>query len=187
MRNVEILTQTQTDIITLSELKDRLEISTTEHDDAYEALIDAVSDFIKSYTEYDWVETTYLEKIDGHDLNSIVLSNKPLVELKSLAIGDKEPTEDEYVVYEKQAIIKLVNKYFNKGSQNVEVEYTAGYSDIPDNIKDICVDLINYKFNQRDYPGIESYSIGDESIKFGKNDIPDEILNQLDNNSKVRW
>lgn len=187
MRNVEILTQSTENIITLQELKDYLEITSTDKDTLLQKLVDASSDFVKDYTGYEWVETEYRETIDGPGSNSVVLSQRPVQDLTSVKIDSTELTSDKYVVYENEAIVTRKYENFPQDLQNVEVQYTAGYTSVPEDIKQLCSDLVQVKMNSKEYEGLDAYSIGDEDIKFSKSGIPSNITSKLEAKSKKRW
>ena len=187
MRNVEILTQTRENIIDLQELKDYLEITSTDKDNLLEKLIDASSDFVKDYTGYEWVETEYRETIDGPGANSIVLSQRPVQELTSVKVAGTELEPDKYVVYENEAIVTRKYNNFPQDLQNVEIQYTAGYTDVPGDVKQLCSELVQVKLNSKEYEGLDAYSIGDEDIQFSKGGIPSDITSELEAKSKKRW
>ena len=75
---------------------------------------------------------------------------------------------------------------FATGKQNVIVRYTAGYPTIPDDLEQICIDLIGVYFKSRNTDTtIKSEKLGDHSITYveggggGARDIPVHIAKRL--------
>ena len=195
MRDIEIVTQTKSDLTTLSDVKDYLGITTSDEDDQLEVLITAVSDFIKNETNQQIVETEYKEKIDGEYTESIVLSQKPIISVESLTIDNEEETD--YYIYKDIGVVKRESigfdiwpdrspKYrFPEGKQNIVVEYTAGYEEIPLDIQKAVWDIIQSTRESKQYAGLDKYSIGDESMTFSKGLVPSEAMDTIMNYKSV--
>lgn len=74
---------------------------------------------------------------------------------------------------------------FSEGKRNIVVSYTAGYSTIPADLEQICIDLVTvyYKGRTAD-PTLRAESLGDHSIAYadgggGTRDIPGHIVKRL--------
>ena len=195
MREIEIITQTTSDLTTLSDLKAYLGIDNSDSDTELETLIKSVSAFIQNETDQQIVETEYKEYIDGEYTESIVLSQKPIISVESLTIDDEEETD--YYLYKKSGIIKRKSVGFNiwpddnpkyrfpEGKQNIVIEYTAGYSEIPYDLQKAVWDIIKSARERKDYAGLSKYTIGDESITWSKGAVPSEAMDTIMNYKSV--
>ena len=189
MRDIEIVTQTQSDLTTLSDTKDYLEIDDTSQDDILAILISAASEYMKTETGFEWVETEYKELIDGEDTETLILTQKPIISVESLVIDGDTIGSDNYYIYSNSGMLKRkdVGVYnvgylhsfrkgllFPHGQQNIEVEYTAGYEDVPQDLQKAVWSMVNSQIEGKEYEGLEQYSIGDETIKWRANGLPAE-------------
>ncbi len=92
--------------------------------------------------------------------------------------------EDDFEVYPNDGRVYTPFQ-FPKGHRNIYVDYTAGYSTIPDDLKlavYIIVKSIYQRRNEESF-GLASYSVGGLSMSF-KDKVPEQALNIL--NSKYR-
>lgn len=71
---------------------------------------------------------------------------------------------------------------FSKGTNNVIVRYTAGYTTTPADLEQVCIDLINiyYRGRRKDLT-LKSERLGDHSITFADDarDLPSHIIKRL--------
>jgi len=74
---------------------------------------------------------------------------------------------------------------FPRGRRNITVRYTAGYTTIPAELEQICIDLVNVYYQcRKTNPTVAAEKLGDHSITFidqrgGRNDIPQGIAYRL--------
>ena len=71
---------------------------------------------------------------------------------------------------------------FPKGTRNIVISYTAGYSTIPADLEQICIDLVNIYYRGRsENASVRAESLGDHSITFSDEslDIPKAIKKRL--------
>lgn len=92
-----------------------------------------------------------------------------------------EPVE-EYQVYENQGRI-YYSGGFPSGHNNITIRYVAGYSTMPNNLVQICIDLVNsYYQNRGTTTGVKSEKLGDHSIAYaeeGSERLPKDIMQRL--------
>ena len=189
MRNIEMIEQEESNLTTLEDTKEYLEIEGTDKDNLLQQLIGAASQFIKTETGYEWVETTYKELIDGERTETLILTQKPIISIESLVING-ETISDNYYIYNESGMLKQADVgiydvgythhsrkglLFPRGQQNIEVEYVAGYKDVPQDLQKAVWSMINTQLEGKEYEGLESYSIGDESMKWREAGLPAEV------------
>lgn len=171
----------------LTEIKDVLGIASTNTD--YDSLLnrwrEEVSDYLRTRTGLDFNLNTYNEKIDiEHDnLDSIVVSQFPVNSVVALTNDGVIIDSDDY--YIKRDMVRAFNQqwnpgivslkwdsdpiHFTRGPQKVEICYTAGFSPIPDDIKNAVTMEISTMFEMRNKLGIDSERIGGYSYTRAKN------------------
>ena len=190
MRNIEIIEQEESNLTTLEDTKEYLEIEGTDKDNLLQQLIGAASQFIKTETGYEWVETTYKELIDGERTETLILTQKPIISVVSLVINGEAISSDNYYIYNESGMLKQADVgiydvgythhsrkglLFPRGQQNIEVEYIAGYGEPPMDLQKAVWSLVNAVLEGKEYEGLESYSIGDESMKWREAGLPAEV------------
>jgi hypothetical protein len=173
------------DLITLSDAKIFLAIadSNTDHDALLKLLIGQYSAVIQGYCRRIFIEDSYEETYDGNGKQILLLNNYPIKSVESLTIDDISYDSDDYLIYADEGYIKLIDEVFTKDDQNVEIEYTAGYFDVPEGIKFSCVEMVAAKFKEIDSNriGVSSQTFGDQTTTFRELEFTDkikEILNR---------
>ena len=192
MRNIEIIEQEESNLTTLEDTKEYLEIDGTDSDNLLQQLIGAASQFVKTETGYEWVETTYKEMIDGERTETLILTQKPIISIESLVINGE--TIDNYYIYNESGMLKRqdVGIYnvgythhsrkgllFPRGQQNIEVEYVAGYEDVPQDLQKAVWSMVNAVLEGKEYEGLSQYSIGDESMQWDSKSVPQEAMQTI--------
>lgn len=185
-------------LLTLAELKTYLGVTTSDNDSLYELLINNVTDYIEKYCGRRFAETSYTdEKHDGHDFNKLVLKQYPVNSTESFSIKERlyiggtfsEITSTDYVVDYNRGIIERVDS-FEEGTQNYAVTYTAGYSTIPNDLKQAALDLISGMLDLSKSAvktgNIQSETLGDHSVTFA--DITSQNIQVITilNNYKIQ-
>lgn len=74
---------------------------------------------------------------------------------------------------------------FARGILNVSFVYTAGYSVVPDDIKQASIDLILYKLAKAGRMDKESETLAGQTVTFSQKDFPASLKNTL--NQYRRW
>ena len=166
-------------LITLDELKTYLGVSGTENDALYELLINNVTDWIETYTERRFAETAYTdEKYDGCDYCKLVLKQYPVNSGETFTIDERltvggsfsEITSTDYTVDYPRGIVCWTSN-FKEGCQNYAVTYTAGYSTIPNDLKQaammLIAGLLDLSKGASKTGNVKSETLGDHSVTFG--------------------
>ena len=190
MKNVTITSQPFTDFISTEDAKEYLAIdnSVTTDDDLLDKLVKSATKFIKVQTRRELIETTYQEIIDGEDNAVLFLSEYPINSVTNIKITDVTVYENDesqdsssFYIYKDTAMIRR-SSVFPDNFLNIEVNYTAGWSqaNLPEDITQATKELVSFKFNNKDFVGLESHSLGDEDLTFKRKDVPEEMLAVID-------
>lgn len=122
-----------------------------------------VDDFAK------WTRTQIIEKrwiFDTPRWLEFYLKNKPVVSIDKLNGDSSAPWTkgtDYLIIYDRRAIFKRLE--LNDWSM-LEVEYTAWYQTIPDDLKLMEMMLASWMRQEHNYEWVSSYRLWDESITF---------------------
>jgi hypothetical protein len=106
-----------------------------------------------------------------------------------------DPIESEYTVDEDNGIVSLMtptaewrwgdfphsSPKFAEGKNNIWVKYTAGFSAIPDDLEQLCIEIVHKMFFERKHdPSLASESLGGYSYsKSFQSKMTDEIRSSL--------
>ncbi|MHC4464668.1 MAG: head-tail connector protein [Planctomycetota bacterium] len=90
-----------------------------------------------------------------------------------------------YEIYAKRGEL-LLSSRFSTGCQNVTVRYTAGYSTIPDDLEQICIDLVQVYYKSKGLDStVKREKLDDHDITYadegggGARDLPQHIRRRL--------
>lgn len=164
-------------LCTLADVKAYLSLETTTSDDLLNMLIENASAFIENYTNRVFAITTYQEMRNGTGNAKMPVEYAPIVDLVSVKVNDIDYTQ--YAKNTDTLIWFISGGIFTTGLMNVELNYTAGYASIPADISQVCIDLVAYKFKQKDRIGLNSKTLAGEVISFELRDIRADIQNKL--------
>jgi hypothetical protein len=154
------------------------------------------------------LSATYTEAYDGTGTNRLTLRNFPVTAITSLTVETRPVNPapnplsvgylfDEFGVYlsggdsmqvvTPQSPNVWAGSYFPRHSQNVQITYTAGYATVPDDINQACIELVAFKFQQRNHVGVVTRSLnaGGESVSYQQGFIPPEVQGILQVYRKV--
>ena len=145
-------------------------------DEQYQYLIEAVSAKVEKYCNRTFDITSYTEYYDGMYTPFIVLEQYPLVSVSGVWLVDEKQdvsyTYDmDYIIPDYDTGLIKNNSNFPNGYKNVRISYTAGYSEIPDDLKLAIVKMvINEAQNNSINSSMKSERLGDYSYTL-KDDI----------------
>lgn len=145
-------------MITLTELKQYLNITDSSKDTFLQSCIDSSVCEIEDFCNRKLSPDTYVEYLDGNNKTEIYLRNKPINSISSIECFDEYDTfvdlftgsdtaSNSVQIITQHNLIKLLKGYFfYKGCKNIKITYTAGYSTTPDDIKSVLLELATIKF-----------------------------------------
>lgn len=144
-------------------------------------LISAVSTQIQNFIGYQVAETTYTRTFNGKGGSKLLLPDRPVITVTALTI---DLVSIPLAVPPASGFLndaKFVYLYggpspshfncwnsFNRGSQNVTVTYTAGYTTVPYDIQQACLNWLSAAFALLgNDPTISALRAGDTQITYG--------------------
>lgn len=161
-------------------------------DDALLArLITAASRFIESWLDRQVLPADWIEVRDGNGGQRLVFANAPVSAVLSLTIDGltippAPPPEAlggggfaaGYIFTPTE--LALRGYVFTRRPQNVVVTYTAGYSSVPPDIGQACIELVAQRYRERTRIGEVSKALmSGETVTFSQKDMSDGIRTLL--------
>ena len=95
-----------------------------------------------------------------------------------------DPTQLGYMFAPDRIVINS-GYLFNRGFQNVVINYTAGYATIPLDIEQACIDLVATVYRTKDRIGVSSKTLAGETVQFTSAAFTDSIMQILKNYRQV--
>lgn len=176
------------DLTTLADVKAWLQTGQSAFpvtDDALlTRLITAASQFIESWLNRRIVQSDYMEVRDGTGGDRLQFASFPVSSVVSLTIDDiaippcMSTRTAGYVFSPTQLVVRGFR--FTQRPQNVVVIYRAGFSTVPPEIAQACIELVALRYRDRSRIGEVSRALGSgETVAYSQKDISDPIRAML--------
>jgi hypothetical protein len=147
-------------LITLTEYKTAQGINSTQHDDALNALIDSISQLVKTYCGHAITDYYSTNKVETISINW----NTPIAQLTEspvntiVTVEERDSLSSSYVTltanedYFFDSNLDVIYRTTSSGNYmswkvgpgSVRVTYTAGYETCPEDLKLAVIDLVTY-------------------------------------------
>jgi hypothetical protein len=154
-------------------------------------LITSVSDWIKSYCNRDFTQTTYTEYRNGWaNQTKMALKNYPVSSVTSLYInGTLVPQSTAANVagwVENGGFLYLRGGLtFTTGYANVVITYVAGYATIPYDLEQACIEITSWRYREKDRIAQANKNVGGENITFSMESAPKDAIRTLQEYTRV--
>jgi hypothetical protein len=176
------------DLTTLADVKAWLQTGQSTFpaiDDALlSRLITSASRYIQTWLNRPIASSDYLEIRDGIGGCRLQFGCFPVTNVLCLTIdGQNVPAASSITAagYKFSPTQLSVRGYsFNRGFQNVAIDYTAGYSVTPPEVAQACIELVALRYRERTRIGELSRSLGGaETVAYVQKDMTDAIRTVL--------
>ena len=155
-------------LVTLDEIKTRLGIplGDTSQDDFLNYQNEFVSEVIEQYCGRKFNSASYTEEFYYDEvvqkeipLRRVLLFHYPLISISDIRIDDESVDlacfrthlEEAKIIRQDEGSNSRIN--FFQGESKIEIDYDAGYSQVPIIIKEVCLAIIEERYN-RDAAGV---------------------------------
>lgn len=144
-------------LITLEDAKMYLRIGSSDstYNDIITILINSVSQAIEKFIGRNIIERQYEEVYSGTGVVSINLRQYPVSAISGVWMDATSKFEtdslldpDTYYCNRESGILYRVGGVFDKGANNIKVEYTAGYETVPADLRLITMVLVRIYFER---------------------------------------
>jgi len=172
-------------LTTLFQVKDWLDITSSDYDSMLESLIDVSTEIIESYCKRSFASTqTHIQWWSIWDTitDTVRCEYVPIVNFLSLSDDDDVIDPDDYFVDSESGLVRLYDSYFTKGVATVCASYVHGYSSVPADIELAARMLTSHLFTSRKTQrlgNVESAKLGDFSVRLSESFFPPEIRSIL--------
>jgi hypothetical protein len=185
--------------VTLAEYKEAEGLTNPKEDLRLNHIIPSVTQLVKTYcgnSLIDYYNTSKVEEFSIDWNSSLVqLTESPLRSITKVEERDtfSSPyttlsTSDYYVDYDTDSIIRVSSsgqhKSWKRGPGSVRITYTAGYENVPADLKLAVMDLITYylKDEHKERRNLGTASIQNQASSSQRNNVafPDHIKRVLD-------
>jgi len=155
-------------LVTYTELKDALDIPSDSKKTRYENLINIASTLANRITKRILKSADYTDYLDGNGGSTIVLPQYPITNITELNLDAERnwnaATEvTEYGIYGETGVVTLFEDTFPDAKYSVKVVYTAGYVDVPEDIKSAVIEIVQFLYQREN-----SNLIGKKSVQTGE-------------------
>jgi hypothetical protein len=156
-------------LATRLEVKNFLNIAASDNtiDNLIHDLINRVSSIFEKYCNKTFLQADYTEYYDGEGSAMLFLDKYPVQSVDSIyddvswQWGSDTKLDSAYYRIADEKIIVYNYGTFSKGTQNIKITYNAGFTSVPYDLKQACVEEVGRIFNRRKQRDITNESIGD--------------------------
>lgn len=147
---------------------------TSDENGVIAGLITAVSTQIQKFLSYQVASQPYTRTFNGRGGRALMLPDRPVTAVASVTIDDLAVPPSTSVhspgfVFDDKSIYLRGCYEFCRGAQNVAVNYTAGYAEVPADIERACLSWLQIFWDNLDtIPGVQEIAAGDSSITYGE-------------------
>lgn len=140
-------------LVTDQEIQDYLGSS---YDAAYDDFLDqqnqVISDAVETYcgrvfSEGDWIQTFYADDFQS-GTKELKLFHYPVSEVTAITAGTLDISDDIRLHKPTGTIVNATTGFFLNNDE-LTVEYTAGYAEIPSVIKSVVLEIISEEYNKK--------------------------------------
>ncbi|OYV49373.1 MAG: hypothetical protein B7Z78_13805 [Rhodospirillales bacterium 20-60-12] len=175
-------------LTTLADVSLYIGATDTSEDQVITALIANASAFIESFCNRTFAITAYTETRNGNNRPRMMLNNSPITAISSLAIDavtiplSTGPTVPGYTFDLNSIYLRPGGSYntFRRDVQNVQVSYSAGFSSVPSDVAQACIELVAFKRAKRSRIDKKNETLGSQqTIGFDTSDMPASVKTTL--------
>lgn len=165
------------DLTTVPALKAWLGITATTADDQLQRLVTAVSVGVAGFLGRDLHSQERTETFDGTGSDLLLLRQVPVTAVARVLVDGQELPATSY----RMTPLSLVRlgSWWPVGWDNVQVTYTAGYTDVPPDVEQAVLEICGYRWREKDRIGLASKGFGQETTTFHLTDMPESARSVL--------
>ena len=176
-------------LCSLNNVKDFLEITVSgTTDDLLIELINRYSALFENYMDKNILSREYTEYYDGDGSNMLVTRQYPITTISGIwDDSDWEwgsTTEVDSTSYRASesanGVVDFKSAVLNNYNQNVKIIYTAGYDEIPEDIRHVCVKEVARSWKNILEIGVTSKTLADGTVTFSAQGLLVETTLVLD-------
>jgi hypothetical protein len=135
-------------------------------------LISACSTQIQNYIGRTIALTPYTSTFNGRGSRSLMMPNYPVVSVSSVQVGPQSIPARVFGAapgygFDDKTVFVDPPYRFDRGFQNVQIAYMAGYTTVPLDLEQACLDAVNDAWASKEFAAsVSEAKAGDHSQKF---------------------
>lgn len=162
-------------LTTVAKFKEFYGIVGSDDDSAITRLIESASSYLQNECGRIFAQGIRTEFFDGDGSNAFFLKNLP-ISFPDYGTGNDDKTfikingelvaESDFYFHSGTGEVGMEFKNFIRGKKNIEIAYLGGYSPIPYDLEQACIELAGTMYKRDKSSGISSESVGDVSVSY---------------------
>lgn len=174
-------------LATIVEIKQSMGMVGTTDDDLLTRLSNVMSEAIKRYLSLTRVESgSFDDRLDGTGHQLLLLRSYPVLTLTSVIVDTLAITSDKYLL-DGRSLVGQKDYVFPRGRSNVRVQGTSGYTIIPEDLKQVCIDMVAREYKRRQRAGVTTEGIAGLQTSYSEDDILATEKTMLNPYKNVVW
>ncbi|MGH8321611.1 MAG: phage head-tail connector protein [Gammaproteobacteria bacterium] len=176
------------DLCQLQDVKSYIGQNNTRSDTVLQSLISNASAFIERYCSRTFAQADYSETRNGTGGYRMPMKQAPITAVSSVSVNDLAVPaavngtsygyvwDSEIIYIRPGAPPSQLPWAFSLGIQNVVIDYTAGYSMIPLDVAQACIELVASKFAKRDRIDKKNEILAQQTVGFDISSMPQSVV-----------
>lgn len=176
-----------TPFASVTQVKDYLGLRSGDDDNLLSRLCLAATDWMQTYLNRDIASVAYASELrDGTGTQSLMLANSPITAVSSVFINGTALDPSKFI-FDNYLLIRTDGSVFTRGLRNISVSYTAGFIVVPDDIVQACVELVAWRYKEKERVGQStvSFASSGQNVTYQTSDVPADVKTTLNNYRKV--
>ncbi len=173
----------QGDLTNVQAVRDWLKIKTSDDDGLLQRLVTSLSAWAKNKTGRALLSSSYTVVLDGWGGSKYVFPQRPVTAVASVTICNSLVQPTDYVWDDTS--LRLKCGWFPPGVGNVVIVYTGGFTSPPADLDDAIAEMCSWAYKERDRIGIDSRTVGEETVRFLKSVGNTRCVDVINNYTKV--
>jgi Phage gp6-like head-tail connector protein len=163
-------------LCTIDDLKEYLGETASKDDDLLTRLVNSASAAIETYCHRPFASATYTEYYDGTGKDILTLRHFPIISVTSVMEGGSNSLtsgEDPYaaaapdvIIYKEEGQLCRNLLYWISYRRYYKVVYVAGYTTIPADIAQACIELAALMLKGKEHAGIQAKTTGVQTTTY---------------------
>lgn len=154
------------DLTNTQSVKDWLKITSAADDGLLQKLVTSVSAWATARMGRTILSTSYDLVTDGTGGRGFMFPNRPATAVAMVKICGCVLPPSDYVWDALSLRLKFCR--FPIGVGNVEIQYTGGFAQVPPDLDDAIAEVCGWAYKERDRIGVDSRTLGEETVRFLK-------------------
>jgi len=179
------------DLTTVANLQAWLRLASvsTETGVELQRLVTSTSNWIQSWISRAIPDMPYVDTLDGQGGVRLSLGNYPVLAVSSVVVDGQTipastgPTIPGWVLSNDQVVLRSYT--FTRDLANVVISYTAGFTTVPPDLEQACLELAAMRWKERERIGHSAITMGGQQTNFITSDMPASVKTILNQWKKV--